>query len=166
MTPHASLERLELETDLLADQPKREKGPSDRLEGAILICKELPAHARQASQDLWKLLKAKQVDDLQEGGERFLFALDLAIQVAEIYACNTAMPLGDVRADLKQIRQEHLDRWPWFKQEDLDQAAAEAARGETVDMEDAFAAIAGVSREEWDGRVEAYQRQKDKSDGT
>ena len=32
-------------------------------------------------------------------------------------------------------------------------------------MEDAFAALAGVSREEWEGRVEAYRHRKESHGG-
>ena len=92
MPPIAELERLELESNLV-DRTFRVEGPSPLLEGAILICKDLPAHALKAWEELWRLLKAKQVDDFQEGGERFLSAIDLAIQATELYAHNTAMPL-------------------------------------------------------------------------
>ena len=115
---------------------------------------------------LWDLVKARRVDDLQQVGETILAGLDAAIQTVAVLAKNSVEPLAGVGAELEQIRREHLDTWPWFRQEDLDQARAEAARGETVEMDDAFAAIAGVSRAEWQRRVEAYQQRQRNREGS
>ncbi len=115
---------------------------------------------------MWDLLKAHRVDELQQVGETILAGLDGAIQAVAAFAEHTTQPLSGVQAELEEIRREHLDTWPWFRQEDLDQARAEATRGETVDMDDAFAAIAGVSREEWQRRVDAYEKQKRNREGS
>jgi hypothetical protein len=158
------LERFRLEAELVASS-SQEPGPSQRVD-ALVICGDLPAHARQAMKSLWGLLKAKRVDDLQACGEQILSTLDLAIRVVGAFADHTKEPLRGVQAKLEQIRQEHLDTWPWFRKEDLDQVQAELDRGETVDMDDVFPALAGVSREEWEKRLEARQRQKRSPEGT
>jgi len=167
MPPDSLLhDRLRLEANLIAGISLETGRPNQRDQDAILICKDLPAHARQARQSLWELLKARKVEDLQEAGETILATLDLAIRVVGAFANRTQEPLRGVQAELEQIRQEHLDRWPWLTQEDLDKAREEAARGDTIDIDDAFPAIAGVSRAEWESKLEAYQQKKRSQGGT
>jgi hypothetical protein len=128
--------------------------------------KEIPAHARMSRESLFRMLvKTRRADKLEEKGQLLLTCVRQALKAISELAAVFGMPFHQIQAELEQIEQEHLDRWPWSKKEDLDQARAEAAQRETVDVEDAFAAMAGVSREEWENRVEAHQRWKHGPEG-
>jgi hypothetical protein len=63
---------------------------------------------------------------------------------------------------LERAGEAHTNNWPWFRKEDEDEALAEYARGETVPLEEAFAQIAGVSKEEWRRRVERRRAELEK----
>jgi len=160
MTINVLLERFRFESDLVADTAQAT--PSRK--GLVQLCRELPAHARQAWESLWDLVRERRVDEFQEAGEAFLKSLDGAIK-----ALSSLAKLGEsvqgVQADLEQLREEHKERWPWFRKEDVLEALAESARGETLPVDDAFAQIAGVSREEWASRLEERQRRHDQEGG-
>jgi len=159
------LERLPLEAELLKGRTAEQTEPS-LVADLALLCKEIPAHARMSRESLFRrLLKTRQKDKLEEEGQLFLTCVRQALKAMAELAAVFGAPFQQIQAELEQIEQEHLDRWPWLRKEDLDQARAEAAQGETVDVEDAFAAIAGVSREELENRVEAYQRRKHSQEG-
>jgi hypothetical protein len=165
MSENLLLERLQLETELLEGRTAEQTDPNLVVDLALL-CQEIPAHARMSRESLFRrLVKTRQADKLEEEGQLFLTCVRQALKAMSELAAVFGVPFHQIQAELEQIEQEHLDRWPWVRKEDLDQARAEAARGETVDVEDAFAAMAGVSREEWETRVEAYQRRKQSQEG-
>jgi hypothetical protein len=153
------LERLRMESELVARAVKNStaSGKSNGKQVALL-CEELPAHARQVQEFLWETIWAGPSEDFQEAGETFRQLLDEMIDTLGKLTALSNGSLAGVQADLEKLRREHVERWPWFSQQDVDQARAEDARGETVDMDDAFAGIAGVSREEWQRRVEARKQ--------
>jgi hypothetical protein len=160
MSNNLLLERLRLETELL------EGGTADQTEpGSVadlaLLCGEIPAHARMCRDSLFRrLVKGRRADELEAKGQSFLSCVRQARKALSGLATVFGGPFHRIQSELEQIEQEHLDRWPWLRKEDLDQARAEADRGETADVEDAFAAMAGVSREEWENRVEAHRHRK------
>ena len=165
MSDNLLLERFQLETELLETRTSDQTEPS-LVADLALLCEEIPAHARMSRESLFRrLVKTRRADELEEAGQLFLTCVRRARKIISELAAEFGTPFARIQAELEQIEQEHLDRWPWFRKEDLDQARAEADRGETVDVEDAFAAMAGVSREEWETRVEAYQRQKHSQEG-
>lgn len=51
-------------------------------------------------------------------------------------------------------------RMPPLTEEEVAEVLAEDARGELLELDDAFAAIAGVGKEEWLKRVEAHKAKK------
>ncbi len=160
------LERCRMESKLL-DQfaagwnNGAEAIPALELKQVVRLCKDLPAHFRQAQDALWDRIMAGLVDDFQKTGEEFLAALDEALGLLRKVAGQAQNgTLGAVLAELEQMRQEHQERWPWFTQKDLDEARAEAARGETLELTDAFAEIAGVSRERFLEMVKAHEQRK------
>ena len=165
MSDNLLLERLRLEAELLTGRTAEQTEPS-LVSDLALLCKEIPAHARMSRESLFRrLVKTRQADKLEEAGQLFLTYVRLALKAMGELAAAFGVPFHQIQAELEQIEQEHLDRWPWLRKEDLDQARTEAARGETVDVEDAFAAMVGVSREEWESRVEGYQRRKHSQEG-
>ena len=156
MSTDVLVERFRLEADLLA-RTTAENGSTPRKSAVLLLSKDLPVHARQAWESLWDLVRDGMLDDLQETGESFLVVLDQAIGVVRAFGDHTEEPLRGIQANLERLRQEHKDSWPWCSEQDLDDARAEIVRGETLEMDDAFAEIAGVSREEWLQRVEEHK---------
>jgi hypothetical protein len=61
-----------------------------------------------------------------------------------------------------QARQSVLERWPVGSDEEIAQARAAANRGEGLDLDEAFAEIAGVDVAAWRQRVEeSRQGRKD-----
>ncbi len=72
--------------------------------------------------------------------------------------------LLEVLREVEAIRSQALDNWPWAPtKKEWDEAVAEFDRGEGVDIDDAFADAAGLSREEWLRLVEERRRTKDGS---
>ena len=66
--------------------------------------------------------------------------------------------------EIEGLRSETLDNWPWTPtKEEWDEAVAEFERGEGVDIDDAFAEAAGLSREEWLRLVEERRQTKDRA---
>jgi hypothetical protein len=51
-----------------------------------------------------------------------------------------------------------LERWPVGSDEEIAQARAAANRGEGLDLDEAFAEIAGVDAAAWRQRVEEYRQ--------
>ena len=72
-------------------------------------------------------------------------------------------PLGlkrvdEVLAQARQMREDLATNWLWFTKEAEDEAKASIARGEGVDVEVAFAEMAGLTVEELRTKVEAHRR--------
>ena len=63
---------------------------------------------------------------------------------------------GAIQA-VAQTRQRVLERWPVGSEEEEEEARASAARGEGLDLDEAFAQIAGVDVAAWRQRVEEYK---------
>ena len=55
-----------------------------------------------------------------------------------------------------ETKQRVLEQWPVGSDDEIHEAQAAAARGEGLDLDEAFAQIAGVDVETWRRRVEAY----------
>ena len=156
MSDNLLLERFRLEAELLEGRTAEQTEPS-LVADLALLCKEIPTHARMSRESLFRrLVKSRRADKLEEEGQLFLTCVRRSLKAMAELAAEFGVPFHQIQAELEQLEKEHLDRWPWLRKEDLDQARAEADRGETVDVADAFAAMAGVSREEWENRVEVY----------
>src|SRR5205823_4117105 len=63
-------------------------------------------------------------------------------------------PLQMSRARLRKLQQDHVTDWPRLDSVDLQVLRAKAARGESLEITDAFAEIVGVTREDWLRHVE------------
>lgn len=66
--------------------------------------------------------------------------------------------IDSVLADVRRWRADLLDHWPWFSEEDMVEARAAEARGELLDLDEAFAGIAGVEKQVWLERIAAHRR--------
>jgi hypothetical protein len=66
---------------------------------------------------------------------------------------------GAIQA-VAQAKQNVLERWPVGSDEEIAAARASAARGEGLDVDEAFAQIAGVDVETWLKRVQDHERDR------
>ncbi len=96
-----------------------------------------------------------------DAGLAFLRFLDGWVSAVQSHGqvVPSAEALRAMIADVESIRSEALDNWPWTPtKEEWEEAIAEFERGESVDIDDAFAAANGLSREEWLRLVEDRRR--------
>jgi hypothetical protein len=66
--------------------------------------------------------------------------------------------LDDAIQAVARAKQELLDRWPVGSDQEIAEARAAASRGEGLELDEAFAQIAGVDGAAWRQRVEEYKR--------
>jgi hypothetical protein len=82
----------------------------------------------------------------EEAGHRVAGAADLEGAIAEV----------------ERLRADTLNHWPWPPTpEEVAEAVAEYERGDSLPLDEAFAEIAGVSKEAWLERVEEHKRRRD-----
>lgn len=72
-------------------------------------------------------------------------------------AMDVVSRLDDAIRVVVQAKQRVLERWPVGSAEEIAEARAAAARSEGLDLDEAFAQIAGVDVETWHRRVEEYK---------
>jgi hypothetical protein len=77
---------------------------------------------------------------------------------ASIAEENLVKNLDTAIASLTQARQDVLARWPVGSDDEIVAAQSSAARNEGLDVDEAFAQIAGVDAEAWRKRLEEHQR--------
>jgi hypothetical protein len=75
-------------------------------------------------------------------GKDFVLLLDRAIQA------------------ILQARQRVLERWPVGSEAEIEEASSSAARGQGLDVDEAFAQIAGVDVETWRRRLEEHKQHR------
>jgi hypothetical protein len=120
----------------------------------------------------WNRILANELEDYLKTGEALQ---DLLSQTVELLHSIRALArsfveaghpiermnqLEDALARLENLKHEIIQCWPWFSQEDIDAGRAEHARGECLELDEAFAQIAGVDKETWRKRVEEHVRSK------
>ncbi len=66
---------------------------------------------------------------------------------------------------LEQLPEVHRKSWPRENPPSLAKVEEEYRRGECLSLEDAFAQIAGMSRDDWLRRVEAHKNKKEANKG-
>ncbi len=77
------------------------------------------------------------------------------------HAVEGARELDAALEAVQNLKDQLFRHWPWFSDEDIALARLEEERGELLDLDDAFAAIAGVDKESWLRRVEGRERGQD-----
>ncbi len=150
-------------------------------QAAITACLDYPdivrAEWRCVGREIWDLVQRREpVDWLGLGGsmqEMFdssmevLNALRRWVQSVEEAGgrVNNAESLEETIDGVTSLRSEVLDGWPWPPSpEEITEAMAEFEHGDSLPLDEAFAEIAGVSKEEWLAKVEAYQRKRQEED--
>ena len=150
--------------------------PEDELlQGAEVFVREalaLPPLVHKAWASVTRRVGSGQIDDYGEAGKRILSvlvataaSLGRALAYAESVAGRTRRPvagLAELRDSSRQFeewRQRAMRSWLWPPTaEEWARIKEDMARGEGLELEDAFAEIAGVSREEWLRRVDERKR--------
>src|SRR5205807_7187731 len=86
----------------------------------------------------------------------------LAQEVAQSTGCpiEGAPQLDEAVETVARMKAEFVEQWPWLGDSELEKAWTEYRRGEYLDLEDAFAQIAGVDRETWRRRVDEHQQRR------
>ena len=91
--------------------------------------------------------------------QSLLQALALAeAMIAEGISLPEAARLPEALRQIEAQEEALFRHWELPSKEAAEEALAAHARGETLEAAAAFAAIAGVTREQWLAKVEAYQR--------
>lgn len=66
--------------------------------------------------------------------------------------------LSEIARAMDHLWEHFEDEWPFCTPEEAAEALAQAARGEAMGLDDAFAHLAGVDKGTWLDRVAAYQQ--------
>lgn len=145
-------------------------------EVAIAECLDIPVSARALWQSIgrsiYRMVERKEIVDWVYYGEwlQKIFDSSLSVFLAlrqwvrkaeEVgQGVSNAAQVEEAIADLTRLRSEALDNWPWPPTpEEVAEAVAEYERGDSLPLDEAFAEIAGVTKEEWLARVEERRRE-------
>lgn len=143
-----------------AEQPRAREAVLRKILGLV-------DDARQLEQYVLDAFAANRIADHQDMGESLQSYFQTQRSVLEFYrsqaaAAGLAGPAGEILKaveEINRIEDRLLKHWPWaLTKEDEEKVLDEFRRGECPDLDEAFAQIAGVSREVWKERVEAYRR--------
>lgn len=142
------------------------------VEDMVRVCLDFPAMLTRIYGSAWDRIRANELEDYMKTGEALQ---DLVRDTTELlhsirvlahgfveagHSLEGTSQLEDVLARLEDLRQEINRCWPWFSQEEIDAGRADQARGEFLDLDKAFAQIAGVDQETWCKRLEEHVRTK------
>lgn len=136
------------------------------MEDLIRETLDYPGLLRRLEQSTWDGLWTNPAEEIQGSGlalqtlfDRTLSVLRDVRALAQDVAQNTGHPLeGAPQLDeavetVARMKAAFVHQWPWLEDSELQKAWTEYQRGEYLDLEDAFAQIAGVDRETWRRRV-------------
>jgi hypothetical protein len=93
-------------------------------------------------------------------------AAEKILALAADAAARTGQPIPETEGlasaaeDVRRLRRELAERWPVCTDDEMEEVRRQIARGEGMELDDAFAAIAGVGVEEWRRRVEARRKER------
>ena len=124
--------------------------------------------------NLWRssleLIEAHRIDDYNELGRALRASFDPGLRImARVVELVTAFErVGGTIASADELRDAHarllrmengiFEHWPLFTEQDAAEAREAIERGDYLELDDAFAQIAGVDKETWMRRVEARRR--------
>jgi hypothetical protein len=142
------------------------------LNRVVLLCLGIPTESQQLYESLWDRAMAGQIDNFTGAGNEVLGVIDTYARVLDtvkgwVQAAEQegqrvprAAELARAADELAALRKEVVERWPWISERSIAEARAEIARGEFLELDDAFEQIAGVDKETWLKRVEEHKRRK------
>lgn len=124
--------------------------------------------------NLWRialeLIESHRVDDYNELGHALRASFDPGLRImARVFelveaferlggTIPSADALRDAHAALLRLECGIFQHWPWFTEQDAAESRAAIERGDYLELDDAFAQIAGVDKETWMRRVEERRR--------
>jgi hypothetical protein len=152
-------------------------GPSlEDLEDAIRECREHPAIARRLCRRLALILSENGVLSRVEYNsfrDSFLALLDGSLEImrrilalADARTGQTgqrvegAFELADAVTEMEQVVAEARQAWPPFSDEELQEARAAIARGDFLDIDEAFAQMKGITVKELHRRVKEHKTKR------
>jgi hypothetical protein len=149
--------------------PTQEKGFSPtKSEEVIRRCLELPHLLARISRDAFVSAPVSADPAAVRRNIRLLFiaarlSVHTALAMAEAVVEEGVQVAGAEKLPgvLKLLEEQQdgvLRYWTLFSEEDVAEARAAHARGECLEMADALAEVAGVTREEWLAKVEERQQ--------
>jgi hypothetical protein len=115
---------------------------------------------------------AGQIDDFQRCGDDVLAVVDSHLRILSVVQewVRAAEQVGQHvgRAEelpravdaLRSLRSEVVGGWLWPEARTLNEIKAEEGDAEWLELDEAFARIAGVDKETWLKRVEEHKRRK------
>ncbi len=165
-----------------ADQVRPEPGHLTALRMFVRDCVHLPedcrAMATEVSKRAWDELLALKPGSSFDAtpmlerrrlSEQLLDALAAVIELCSGFVeaptikgkfVAEASSLRETLAQVREIREEFSENFPMRNEEEIRAARAEIAAGGGLELDDAFAEIAGCSKEEWLTRVQAREQQR------
>lgn len=146
------------------------------VEGAVREFAGLPNRVQNYQEQCYLLLETaaekRQAIDHQLLGESLIEMFDSAIVLMKTllkwmqrleqagHPARGAAELVVRIGEIEKQRGEALERWPWPPTpEEAAEAIAEYERGDSLPLDEAFAEIAGVSKEEWLARAERRRQE-------
>jgi hypothetical protein len=133
-------------------------------------CLEYPALLAQRSREAFRRATLESHPDQARLNTRliFVFAKQSILQalaltdamIAEGIVLPEAARLPEALRQIEAQEEALFRHWELPSQEAAAEALAAHARGETLEATDAFAEMAGVTREQWLEKVEAYKRSR------
>lgn len=104
-------------------------------------------------------------DDLREAfakGITILEGIELLVHRFQNFGGTVvnSQTLTAALAETRLLESEIMAHWPTFSEEDVKSALGEFERGQCVEVDDAFAQIAGMDREAWLSKVAERKRDK------
>lgn len=137
---------------------------------AVAVCESFPSLLMQLWRTEWESAGRTHGRTWNEAGESLRRLFDGTIRVMEAARdcienderaagrSPSMERLDQALAEARGIRADLETNWLWFTKEAEEEAKASIARGEGVDVEEAFAQMAGLTVEELRERVKAHQQ--------
>lgn len=138
-------------------------------EGVVAAALEIPSVVKALWESTLDLIRLGGVDDYRHAGEKLLKSLEQGLlivrQVHELTRTITAAgrsirgadELPEAIRQLEALQRQIVAFWP-TERVPLTDVLREHAQGNCVELTEAFAAIAGISKAEWIERVAAHER--------
>jgi hypothetical protein len=168
LRPQRDVVRMESELERLAEAGEH---GVDKAPELIAACEAFPGHMQWLWRNVWESASRVPGTSSNSLGAALRDIFDQTIRLMESVRAGlrtvqgqAACPSGQDRLDralgeARQFRADLETNWLWFTREADEEAKASIARGEGVDVEEAFAQMAGISMDELRARVEAHKKQ-------
>jgi hypothetical protein len=167
------------QADIVAETVEAWKGEHDRamrardVEDAVLLCLDYPAQMGRLWKTTWKHIEDGTMGvnaawyALQATFTRTLDVMDgvrelVRAAAAAGHTVEGAAELEQARDRVAALKDDIFRHWEPFTEETAREALEASARGECLELDEAFAAIAGVDKETWLRRVAEYREAKEK----